>query len=576
MSVVSPTPGRSDDNTGQLPAPTSGASPDLATSSTTDAVPAGPPTAPTTALDEQRPRRRRTGPIIAAVVVAAGVGATALYLTAGDSSDTTSEPIQLRAVEAEQRDLVDYTDLDGTMRYGSITSVTTATDGTIIAVADDGTLLERGAIAYEIDGAPVVVFYGTTPLYRTLTEGDEGDDVEVLEANLASLGYHTELDDNDDEIDRGFVVDGVFDAATTDAVLAWQADIGVEETGTVQPGSIIVTAGPSLVSNVAVETASIVRAGSPIMDLNVTASVDATYSNHAGDLELEAASGPVTSGQVLYVVDDLPITAVVTDETLDRNLFDGVEDGDDIEAVERMLADLGYDADGDLEIDDRFDEFTTEAIEDWQDDLQDSWDDVEVDGQLSLDDIIVIEPGTTIGTVTDRQGDDIATGSELFTATVVDGNRIVDTSIEVADQAKLTEGATVDIEFPDGSATTGLVTEVATSSTKDQTDPNAEAELAVEITLDSIPDSAAGFNELDVVVKLVDELAQGATVVPASALLTTADGGYAVEVVNGVTDSATDTGQATTQYVAVETGMFVDGFVEVTGIAPGTAVVVPS
>ena len=43
--------------------------------------------------------------------------------------------------------------------------------------------------------------------------------------------------------------------------------------------------------------------------------------------------------------------------------------------------------------------------------------------------------------------------------------------------------------------------------------------------------------------------------------------GFAVEVV---------TGSASTQFIAVDPGMFADGFVEVTGIEPGTAVVVPS
>ena len=88
----------------------------------------------------------------------------------------------------------------------------------------------------------------------------------------------------------------------------------------------------------------------------------------------------------------------------------------------------------------------------------------------------------------------------------------------------------------------------------------------VEIALPSVPESAAGLNELDVDIRLVDELAAAATVVPASALVVTADGGYAVEMVDGTA----------TTYVAVEPGMFADGFVEVTGIEPGTAVVVPS
>ena len=130
----------------------------------------------------------------------------------------------------------------------------------------------------------------------------------------------------------------------------------------------------------------------------------------------------------------------------------------------------------------------------------------------------------------------------------------------------LAEGTEIDVEFPGGEVVTGTVTALASSSTTDPLDPTADPQLAVEISLDSVPESATELNELDVEVRLVDNLAVGATVVPASALVATADGGFAVEVDNG----------NTTTFVAVDPGMFADGFVEVDGIEPGTAVVVPS
>ena len=111
----------------------------------------------------------------------------------------------------------------------------------------------------------------------------------------------------------------------------------------------------------------------------------------------------------------------------------------------------------------------------------------------------------------------------------------------------------VELPYVLGLEGAGTVAEVATSSTTDPTNPTAEPTLAVEIALDSVPDSAAALNELDVDVVIVDDLAAGATVVPASALVATADGGFAVEVVNG----------STTTFVAVDPGMFADGFVEV-------------
>ncbi|MEO0492933.1 MAG: peptidoglycan-binding domain-containing protein, partial [Actinomycetota bacterium] len=423
-----------------------------------------------------------------------------------------------------------------------------------------------GDVAYEINAEPVTVFYGDIPFYRPLTPGTEGDDVLLLEQNLASLGFHATEDDDGEEVDEDFVVDGVFDDATADAVRRWQAELGVEETGTVDPTAAVMVPGPTTASAVDLEIGDRVQLGTPIATLNVTGTETGVYAAHTGEIELEATSGEIVSGQVLYTVDDQPVLAIVTTEELGRDLSEGVDDGDDVAVLEQLLVDLGYDADGDLEVDDVFDEFTAEALTDFEEDLQDTWDDIVVDGEFTSDEFIVVAPGTRIDTVTARESSNVATGSELFTYGTEGETRIVTTKIDVADQNKLAEGATVDIEFPDGSVVTGTVSDVASSSTTDPTNPTADPTLAVEIALDSVPESAAGLNELDVDVIIVDDLAAGATVVPASALVATSDGGFAVEVVSG----------STTTFVAVDPGMFADGFVEVAGIDPGTVVVVPS
>ena len=141
----------------------------------------------------------------------------------------------------------------------------------------------------------------------------------------------------------------------------------------------------------------------------------------------------------------------------------------------------------------------------------------------------------------------------------------IDLAIAVSDQYRMSIGDTVDVEFPDGEIVQGTVTEIATSSTVDPMDPDAEATLAVELSIDTVPESASDLNELDVEVKLVDELSAGATVVPVSALVARGDGTFEVEAL-------TTTG---TTFVPVDPGMFSDGVVAVEGIAPGTQVVVP-
>jgi hypothetical protein len=85
------------------------------------------------------------------------------------------------------------------------------------------------------------------------------------------------------------------------------------------------------------------------------------------------------------------------------------------------------------------------------------------------------------------------------------------------------------------------------------------------VTLDPTA-GAAGLDAAPVDVQLTRDAATGVLAVPVRALLALAEGGYALEVVDG----------ATTRLVGVETGAFADGYVEVTGdIADGDDVVVP-
>ncbi|HEX3803316.1 MAG TPA: hypothetical protein VHV75_10795 [Solirubrobacteraceae bacterium] len=39
-----------------------------------------------------------------------------------------------------------------------------------------------------VSDRPVILLYGTTPVYRSLLEGDAGPDVEQLNENLVALG----------------------------------------------------------------------------------------------------------------------------------------------------------------------------------------------------------------------------------------------------------------------------------------------------------------------------------------------------------------------------------------------------
>ena len=245
------------------------------------------------------PKRRPWKLVLVVLAAGAAVVAVAVWWTSSsdDASDELSETVTLTTVAAEQRDLVEYTTLDATMNYASTTTVTSSAEGTVTAVAEDGALIERGDSLYEVNTDPVVLFYGDVPLYRPLSEGDQGEDVWLLQANLASLGYHTYDDADGNDVDTGYVTDGVFGAATRDALVRWQAGLGVAETG----GSLrwvtwSCRQAPSSSPMCRSKSGGRAVPGAPLLDMNAATDVDGFYSQHTGDLYLEAKPGDVTAG----------------------------------------------------------------------------------------------------------------------------------------------------------------------------------------------------------------------------------------------------------------------------------------
>ncbi|MDW3214755.1 MAG: peptidoglycan-binding domain-containing protein [Ilumatobacteraceae bacterium] len=523
---------------------------------------------PSTTVEPAPRAGRRRWPYVAAGIGLVAAGAAAIV---SRSDDTTTESVddtsvEVRTVSAEVRDLVEYTNLDGRMVYADTTVVTSPADGVVTGVIIAGEIVARGTEVYEVNGTPVVAFVGDTPMYRPLAEEATGDDVEMVEANLAALGYHTLDDDEGDPTDTGFVVDGVWDDATTDAVIRWQEDLDVPATGEIATTDVVVIDGTAAVTDVMVEVGDRVSANSPIVELNVQSTIGTRHVEHFGEIDVLVSNGDtIENGDVFYTVDGTPITAIVAPDGINRELRDGVDDGEDVLALEQMLVSLGYDADGDLDVDDEFDDATTRAVTDWQADLQNLDEDLDADGRVDPSDLYVIDDGEVVGALAATDGAVLASGSELWSTERAGSTRKIETAIAVSDQDRMAIGDTVDVEFPDGEVVQGTVTEIATSSTVDPMDPDAEAMLAVELSIDTVPESASDLNELDVEVKLVDELSAGATVVPVSALVARGDGTFEVEAL-------TTTG---TTFVPVDPGMFSDGVVAVEGIAPGTQVVVP-
>lgn len=194
-----------------------------------------------------RPGRRRARLVIAGVVVVALIGGGGVIArSSGTSSPAGSEsatsiPKGTTTAEVTTRDLIERTTVDGTLGYGDAVPLS-GPQGTVTAVPEVGATIERGQTVVQVDGVQVPLFYGTVPLWRSLSGAvSKGPDIKVLEENLQALGYADGL---------AMTVDETWDDATLVAVERWQEAMGHAQTGTVSPGDVMVHDGPARIAKV--------------------------------------------------------------------------------------------------------------------------------------------------------------------------------------------------------------------------------------------------------------------------------------------------------------------------------------
>ncbi|MDH3302181.1 MAG: peptidoglycan-binding protein [Acidimicrobiia bacterium] len=494
------------------------------------------------------------------IVAAGGFAAFGLSRSAAQVEDVESGPPSTAQVQQLTLELTDET--SATLEFVSSATVSSPVEGTVTSVASEGDVVEAGTILATLDGDPVVALYGDLPTWRDLdTSSDDGADVYQLELNLVTLGF-----DPDGEIE----IDEEFDSATADAVERWQESLGLEATGEVTQAMVVFVPGRILVDQVSVAVGSGIPGGTAILSGRVLErwfAVPTTSEANGSLTELASPGRAVTTGTVLFVDGGYPVVAIEGDVAamplLERDLEVGVANGADVKALEELLSSLGFDGGGALTVDDEFDDATADALAEWYASLglqpEDS-------GVLPAGGFVVVPSGLEVGTVLVQSGTD--PGRETPAVVLSSPARIVSTSAPLGDDTFAVD-APVEVEYPDGSVATAVVSDVGTVATNDSGQPGAQATVPITIEVDDIPDSVAGFVEVPVTLRVVTESIPDAFVVPVTALLALAEGGYALEVVDG---------PDATHLIPIEPGVFVNGFVEVTGadLVDGLEVVVAS
>jgi peptidoglycan hydrolase-like protein with peptidoglycan-binding domain len=180
-------------------------------------------------------------------ILAAGALVTAVAGIAGarhvhSAPEPAAAAPALTTVRISRSDLADSRMLPGTLGYGAGVTVRGSGPGIVTALPPVGATVRRGKPLYRVDDQPVLVLFGTTPVFRVLDKpGLTGRDVAELRENLTILGYASHrVRDND-----------VLDAGLLSAVREWQLDLDVPSPSvTVSPARVVVLDGPGRVSAV--------------------------------------------------------------------------------------------------------------------------------------------------------------------------------------------------------------------------------------------------------------------------------------------------------------------------------------
>jgi len=334
-------------------------------------------------------------------------------------------------------------------------------------------------------------------------------------------------------------------AAATAAIIGWQTmsdAAGGEESAVTDP-----------ISESVVERVEVVR-GDLSSDSDFTGQVSygdswALPLTLQGVVTASHSPGTVVDfGEQLIEVAGLPVFLAAGDVPMYRELAltSTHMEGEDVAQLQRFLLAAGFDDDARLEVDGDFGPSTARAVKDWQESLG-----LEETGRVDPS-LVVFSPSPLRVEATKR----IGTTFDILTVTEATSTVTVD--ISTSQRSQIPVDGEVTVELADGTILTGVV---ADHERVVGDDGSTSWRVVIEV------DGGISGDEASVLVYSTVVDASDVLIVPTSALLAVAEGGFAVEVVDG----------DTTRLVQVEVGAVVDARAEITGdIEPGDQVVVPA
>jgi peptidoglycan hydrolase-like protein with peptidoglycan-binding domain len=271
---------------------------------------------------------------------------------------------------------------------------------------------------------------------------------------------------------------------------------------------------------------------------------------------LPKSDATIKRGAALYRIDNTPVVLLYGSLPAYRTLSSG-STGADVKQFEKNLWALGYRG---FTVDRTYTSATAAAVREWQDDL-----DLTETGTLDPARITYAPGPVRVDSREAALGDVVQPGAEVLTITGT--ARVATVDLEVADQRLARVGAAVEVTLPDDTTAPAKITGAETTVVPGE--GQGEDTTVVEVTA-GFPagKSPKGLDQASVSVAFTAAQRKNVLTIPVAALLALAEGGYGVELVEG----------AATRIIAVQTGLFADGRVEVTGdgLAEGAIVGMPA
>jgi len=532
------------------------------------------------------------------VVLALGYGGY-YFGTQNTETSSSSKTLELTTTEIQKGDLAKKEEYNGTLRQTDSRVLNSPMSGVVTFVPKEGSVINFGEVLFAVDNKPVILVEGETPFYRTLDlNSDPGPDVFQLERALVFLGYAAE----------DFVPDETFDETTSNMLNALYIDYKIETKSETTPSEqVAINLKQTEVDNI---EDTISDGGTTLTEVNskkktledlqkdsVTTLAEVNSKKKTLDDAIENSTKENAAWQAatnliedyyqqIDLLKDLtnPRTIAKSQETRDEEIKNYEELIEEQKRIREMEEGEGSVVDGAEAL----------AIENAQkayDDALKSYNEgVDQESELAkakeeLDELKLSAKSETfsptnayasktaiiVGSYISDVGSAVTLNSPLYNISSI-GIEVV-FQVDATDQETVSLGDSVEIELPTDERVPTVITFI------DQVVTQTQAGEFIEVTLEVLnPEEIEAYDQAPVKVFVTTEISENVLYVPVNALLALAEGGYALEIYDGELDGATFEGESgvDTSYVAVEIGVFTDGFVEVKGnISEGQTVVVP-